>query len=366
MRSLRRIGFALAVLSGLPRTAVAASECERVTLTHPFGYSAAAAWAPDEESLWVADSYRGKLVALGLDGTVHRQLARPGLGRFEFERPTQLFATEDGYLLKNRANHLVWFTADFEPQHALDFRRGSRNPNSAGDVFLLDQVVDEKTGSLIAYGYIRAPGERQAWRGFFELSHRDGAEIRASNKLAEVPGRSLEARFSDINIPVLAKAAGAVWALRLTTRPAIVRQTSPHDRLKAFPAGFDTLPDLPVAKPTNAQERMAIVERSTFPVALYGHGDYLYLVTRRHAEDGDHRWQIHQIDPLRDRLVRSLALPTEAAHVTLAPGSMRWAVLEKASLTPDGDQPIPSILWVPARWITDPGMKSDVLATSCP
>ncbi len=108
------------------------------------------------------------------------------------------------------------------------------------------------------------------------------------------------------------------------------------------------------------------LEHSTSAVALYGRGAYLYLLTRKASGQGP-LWQLWQIDPQRDTIVRSMTLPTRANHLLLAPGPISWAVIEKGPVIQPGSQAIKSMLLLPSPWIEDPASKAlaDGNAVSC-
>ena len=108
------------------------------------------------------------------------------------------------------------------------------------------------------------------------------------------------------------------------------------------------------------------LERSTSAVRLYGRGNFLYLLTRKPAGQGT-SWQLWQIDPRRDTIVRSLTLPTQANHVYLAPGPLHWAVIEKGAVIQSGSQAIHSMLLLPSSWIENPAAQelTDGNAVSC-
>lgn len=147
--------------------------------------------------------------------------------------------------------------------------------------------------------------------------------------------------------PTLARAGNAVFVL-LYDAPMRIQQLLPQPRtLRAFPTGLGEPPDLAINSPSPYFTFMANVERATAPVGLYGQGEKLFLLTRQPAEDGT-RWHVHRLDPVRDRLEASVELPTRAPHLRLAPGPVRWAVLELARPEADGAQRSLSLLLLPS------------------
>jgi hypothetical protein len=102
-------------------------------------------------------------------------------------------------------------------------------------------------------------------------------------------------------------------------------------RLKAFPPGFERLPKLPqIGGEEESRGRLRVIDMSTLPVALYGRGAYLYLLTREQQPQKKPLWRLHRIDPKKDVLLDSVVLPTTATYLELAPGPASWAILEES------------------------------------
>src|SRR5205085_7051709 len=132
---------------------------------------------------------------------------------------------------------------------------------------------------------------------------------------------------------VSALASGSPYALRFD-EPSYILDARNARRLNAFPRGFDRLPSLPKnTGEDSAVPRARMIEAATIPVALYGRGTFLYLLTRQPQAKGT-LWRLHRIDPKKDTILGSTTLPTSAANLVLAPGPASWAVLEESSLVP--------------------------------
>lgn len=84
------------------------------------------------------------------------------------------------------------------------------------------------------------------------------------------------------------------------------------------------------------------------PTGLYSWGGDLFVTTR--LFDGKAtRWTIAKIDPNTHRLAGVAIIPTNANHLTIAPGPRQWAFIEKGPVKGWNDnQDIHSILFVPA------------------
>jgi hypothetical protein len=85
------------------------------------------------------------------------------------------------------------------------------------------------------------------------------------------------------------------------------------------------------------------------PTGLYGWEGFLYLLSRAPLQQGHGtRWTLTKIDPLSDRIIWSTGLPTQAHHLTVVPGTKRWAFIEKGPVVALGQQEIKRALFVPA------------------
>ena len=151
--------------------------------------------------------------------------------------------------------------------------------------------------------------------------------------------------------PEVALANGNPYVLRFD-EPSYLLDVRTHQRLKAFPQGFDHLPTLPpITGPDSDVPRDRVLQKSAMPVALYGSGAYLFVLTRRPASGGKALWELHRIDPVKDVMTGSVILPTSAADLTLAPGRESWAILEKGPLTASSTREMRTLLLVPTAAI---------------
>lgn len=72
-------------------------------------------------------------------------------------------------------------------------------------------------------------------------------------------------------------------------------------------------------------------------VGLYGHGRWLYLLSREPVGGGATNWWLTRIDPNTGRPSGKMRLPTAARHIDLVPGRT-WFLLEKGSVLSYGYQ----------------------------
>jgi len=322
------------------------ASCRRVLLADSAALAFSAAWSADGREVVLVDVPGGRLLRYDRDGRFLGSVARPGEGGTEFSKPTQIHATAKGFLLRNSARKWIWLDRAFKSLESVS----AMDPEGYPVFNLADEVL---TGDELA-GFGSYQKSRRVWAmgllrvGLKPLAVREVVE--------EIDISSKTGSFHNTLAPLVAQAAGRAYSLRFGEPPYLLG-LHPKVRLKAFPAGFASLPALPENQgPQTTAPRQKAIEKSSLPVGLYGSRQFLYLLTHR-PEPGGLLWQLHQIDPVRDKLVRSLTLPTTAHSLVIAPGSETWAVFEKGAVLPTGEQPVESLLLIPSAWIESPGAK---------
>ena len=215
---------------------------------------------------------------------------------------------------------------------------------------MIDAVPVE--GDLFGYGLLLSP-DRSPERGWFRFDLSRGALSETLQTKDDLETQARAWDFEALARPILAAVEGRGYALRFQEPPFLERIVPTARKLSAFPEGFGALPKMPEVRGAEAAAvRFRVIERSAIPVNLFGRGASLYLLTRRPMPRGT-VWQLHQIEPQKDRLLRSLDLPTRAAHILLTPGPRFWAILEKGPVVRAGEQEISSMVLVPSGWIED-------------
>jgi hypothetical protein len=358
-RRIRSVGWlanamALFGLAALPAAGEPAA-CRRVPLDPGPRWSSWAAWSPDGGELAIVDVRGARLLRYSSAGVYLGAVTRPGRGELEFDHPTQLAGTSDGFRLENPPGRTLWLDRNYRSVRSIDFLTAKGSPR------ITDKVVPYGLASavvvadeLIGYATLHVNG--RPWLGFVRVSMKP---VEVVELIEEIPHGSPEDRVvlwtgaEDVS-----RVADATYALRYGEPTAILQLTPVKRRLRTFPADFTALPVLPpeVGGPSAGPIISRVLERSTVATNLQGHGSFLYLLTRRPAAQGT-LWQLWQIDPRRDVLVRALTLPTAASDIFLAPGPKSWALVEKGPVTRPGEREIRNMLLLPAEWIEDPSSK---------
>jgi len=335
--------------------------CRRVTLQPKPKYTISAAFSSSGEELALVDINRASFLRYALDGSLLGEVRRPGGGRLEYNHPTAVQPLAQGFLGRASPGHLLWLNSKLEPTRATWFREmdGSALDSQEEYVPIDFLEISITSRSLSGIGIFKVDGK--SWAGAFRAS----LEPYVLQKVLWQIEFTQHGRLYLLTSGIVTASEQAVYALYYGETNSI-REISPNERvLNAFPRGFNGSVDLPENRGAAGDpSRSRALERSTVAISLYAHSSYLFLLTRQPGAEGKTHWQLHQIDPVADRLVRSLTLPTTANHLVVAPGPKVWAFLEKGPLIRSGHQEIGDLLLIPTHWVEDE--ESEVLVHGNP
>lgn len=340
--------------------------CRRIALDPAPAWSPSAAWSPDGRELALLDIVGARLLRYR-DGKPSGIVVGPGRAELEFNDPIDLSTIPGGFLLTNYPGKLIWLDPGFHPSKALDFLRVKAgigfHEHEKLESFSLNSP--RLTGdSVIGFAILHL--DDTPWQGFVRSTLKP---FLLTDLIEEIHPKAPEDRLFRLLGQETALAGGGAYALRWAQPTYLLKLWPQKRRLKAFPAGFEALPKLPegVGGMAGGPILYKALEHSTSAARLYGQGAYLYLLTRKPTGQGT-LWQLWQIDPRRDAVLRSMTLPTHASHVFLAPGPVDWAVIEKGPVIEEGNQAIKSMLLIPSSWIEDPASETlaDGKTVPCP
>lgn len=321
--------------------------CERVPVGLAKVWLPDAAWSVDGKTLVVTDVAEGRLLRFSARGERLADISSPGSGPRDFNHPTVLHPTAEGFLLTDGVRR--WLALDHEGRPVRQVVAADRSVIGVmAQAVLLD-------GELVGFGSA-AEGEGRHRSGFLRLSLEPLKVIARAEGPAET---SPEIDFYSA-LPHLVVAAGPhAYALRFTEPPRIER-LFPPGRLQAFPPGFEQLARIPpgLTGPGRQADFDSFFVKQTLPVALFGQGGDLYLLTRQPASEGGTRWRLHRIDPNHDRLLGSVDLPTRVINLLVAPGPAWWAVLEEGMASAEGRLSLESLLLLSTEWLARSGSPS--------
>ncbi|MFN2441126.1 MAG: hypothetical protein ABR517_00420 [Thermoanaerobaculia bacterium] len=342
------VAVAVAAFAGCASQPSGALACKRVALEPQPRWTFFGHWTDGGEELVIADVLAGRLLRYNRDGSHAGSVVRPGGGSLEFDRPIELAGAGSELILVNRTDHILGLSNGLEAKwgvhlQKLELEGGER-------LTFLRSVVPVGEQQLV--GLLRLEGETTPWWGFGRVVL--GSSPRVERILRLPSERTPAGDLYAMTMPLVARVGGAVYALRFEDEPHVQRLLpSPH-RLGAFPSG-EVAPVLPPnLGPNSTEGRYRAIENATMPTTLVGRGQFLYLLTRKPRVEGGTTWKLHQIDPEKDKLHRSMTLPTHASHLVVVPGPVDWAFIEKGPVGPGAEQHIGSMVLIPSTWIEDP------------
>ncbi len=312
-------GIALIALlaASEPRVRAASAICHRVPLKPPSGQAFALVWSLDGRELALTDISAHQLLRYGPEGSLLGAVEKPSFVKGDF-KPTEVHATPEGFLIRNSGYDWIWFDRSFKPL---------RSVTQGLPRFALFQETLVGKDDILGFGSFRK--EDGSWSlGFIQVALTPAPKV--VKVMKEISYKTKGGDLSSMLIPLVAKAGEVPYALELGEPSSILNLRS-GQRLKAFPPGFERLPVLPKNEgEVSAGGRVRVIDASTLPIALYGRGAFLYLLTRERQPQGKSLWRLHRIDPKKDALLGSVILPTSATYLALAPGPNAWAILEES------------------------------------
>lgn len=303
-------------------------ECRRIGLEDPPSRTADAAWSLDGDELLLVTMSQGELLRYDATGRLQGKESHA-------RQPTSIRRVESGYLLRDGTYQWLWLDEELEVE-----ARTAAPPDG-----FFQMIEEEVVGSeLYGLGVFRREGEVET--AFLRVRVKGEPELLAA--YLEVDRGSKNWGLYTLQDSLVAVVEDAAYALVNSSPPHVVELREPVRTLEAFPAGFEEIPELPESRgPSTDVARYWAFERAKVAVGLYGGAEHLFVLTRN-------PWRLHRLDPASDRLLASFEIPTNAAHLTVAPGPREWAFIEKGPHRGDEGQEIPTALLVPKTDLEGP------------
>jgi hypothetical protein len=326
-----------AILLSIAATA-SAFQCRTIKFNPPPRLFNTPTWNASGDRLLLVDIAAGAIESYSLSGDRERSVIRPGPDQLDFSTPNTIFSTSTGYVLKDGGTRFILLNPTLTPTQAFDV--GGDPP--AWDAAPFQWAPTE--GGVVAYGDIR--GANRPWKtGLFRVSWGDPPKFEF---LREMPGRGarqpylLEGNF-------VVSAGKRAYVFSFEPEYGVFEIDGRRLRLlKELPAGFGALPVLPQSHGRSSMTILyAALSRTKSVSGLLVAGDRLYVLLRDIAA-GRRRWLLAEYDPLRQKTVAILNLPTSAEHVEVAAGNKWLAIVEKGPFLPDEHFAPGNVILVPA------------------
>lgn len=292
----------------------------------------------------LADPGRGEVLLYTPHGEEAGTFMRPGKGAYDFTTPGVPKRLDDGLLLSDGGSHWLWLDDDLKPFRQLDF---ADSPTADGEVigppFSWDVTRDGRLfGSLHV---IEKDGEW--WTGLAEVMLVDPPRLR---RILEVDRFSGEAAFHRLRLDTVAIVGERGYFLQFGDEVTVLSSGPRRTLTNVVPERLRSPPTLPQVQVETVDAVFRALARAPLAAGIYSHAGELYLLEREPLDEGA-RWRLHAIDPEKDRIVRSVELPTRADWIKLAPGPEHWAILEMGPVRGLLEQDHDALTLLPSAWV---------------
>lgn len=126
------------------------------------------------------------------------------------------------------------------------------------------------------------------------------------------------------------------------------------EEVDAMPEGYRQVPAVPRAeRSADALWVFKWIEEQKLPIGVYAQGGFVYLLLRDPLGD-ETPWRLYKLDPVAERVIGSVPVPSLARHLSLVPGEHDWLLIERGAVEGLGSQHIDAITAMPEAWLTSP------------
>ncbi len=336
------------------------SQCRFVRLSARAGWLNSGAWLDDGTELVVADARDRKVLSLDPGGRGFVPAPKKLFRGLEGFSPLRLASDSAGkytFIELDRERFVILDSAGTVLESRKDLTNESTTMKSGrGETVSIDKIdLWAPVGiDILAYAAIKQslPGHDATWRTDF-------VKIPSSNpssfKILTSPSLAVRV-FYKLGHPLFTSVGDTAYLLLIGGPPKLFRSRKDSASLEPMGAldklNINQAPILPsFIRPEDFPAVMLAVERSSMPVGLYSWSNFLYMLSRKPGLGGGTTWLLQKIDPETDRIVSSFEIPTRANHLTVVPGPIEWAFIEKGPVRGFKDQDVNGIIFVPTRRI---------------
>lgn len=343
-------GFLVGLGMSLPSDATA----ETVKLDPQPSFALSACWVPGG-NLVIPEIQQGLLYVVDPSAGTVEQVARPGQGVLEMNRPARVACHDGGVVVDDNGWHLVWLDRRLEPVEGL-FLPGRpvwdpETPIEKGVeyVAVYDLIVHE--GSVWASGTFSLDGD--IFKGVARLSRRPfGVELRHDHYHGN-PRWAHSSAYQSFSLRTLASEGENLYYLFFDETPVLLDVTSGHEVELPEPLR-GKLPSLLAIDNRQVPERTSLlfsrVRQIRLPVGIWGWRGSLYLLSWLPTEEGVawELWRRHE-----GSWRGPWAVPVEAPDLVVAPGTDAWAFVIKGPRTDPGSQEVSAVETIPDTTIEE-------------
>jgi hypothetical protein len=303
-----------------------ANQCRTIKLNPAPRIFNRPAWSASGDHLLLVDVVAGEIESYSLSGNRERSIIRPGQDQLDFSRPNAIVSTPSGYMIMDGGSRFVLLDRVLAPTRAFNI---GGDPPLAWDAAPFNWAPTE--GGLVAYGDLRAPNA--PWKtGLFRVSWGDPLKFEFLKEMPNGAAREPYLLESDYVV----RAGQRAYLLAFEPAYGVFEVDGRRLRLlTGLPAGFGSLPPLPESHGRSSMAILyAALARTKSVSGLLVAGDRLYVLLRD-VSAGRRRWLLAEYDPLQQKTVAILNLPTSSEHVEVAAGNKWLAIVEKGPFLAD-------------------------------
>ena len=350
--------------------------CPPLRIENPLSSLTSAAWRADR--LLLVDAPSRRLVQLELDDRARLRPIEAGINQtLSTIQPVRIRSqgggnsSSEGFIIELEARHSFMaldrrlrfrdIRALWEAGSPGGGRDGGREEGGREVAALWDWVV--AGNDIVGYADIAVHGrggeEDVTWKtGFVRFPTGTPAAARVLGEMRAYPDQMRS--FYRLSYPLVANLGNRAFAFFFDDTMEIVALDGMR-RLKSLPEHLmhklpPLLPELLTAD--NFHWVMEQVEQSSMPAGLHGWGGHLFVLSRS-SSDGQTSWFITKIAPDSDKLLWTKKIPSTANHMTVVPGPVRWAFLERGPVTSDLEQQTTAVRLIDAAHMVEKPDRED-------
>lgn len=340
------------LLFGLLPASPAAADTMRLDPQPTFALSAC--WSPGGKVV-VPEIVQGVLFVVDPAAGTLERVARPGRGEKEFNRPSRVACHDEGVVLNDNGQHLVWLDRRMQPTEGL-FMPGHpvsdpETPLRDGLDYIAIHDLIVHQGSVFVGGTFRLDGE--LYKGVGRILRSPlGLDLLHDHYHGNQRWTHFSAYLS-YSLRTLASAGDSLYYLYFDGAP-ILRDVTAGEPVALPEPLRGELPSLLELDLHQGPERTSLlfsrVRQLRLPVGIWGWRGSLYLLSWRQGEGGL-EWELWRRHG--DGWRGPWKVPLEAPDLVVAPGPEAWAFVIKGERTDPGKQEVSAIQTIPAARIEE-------------
>lgn len=319
------------------------------------------------EQLLVVDVNKRELVEISRNGVASELQA--ALGDYVAGSVLRLRqgAAKDGtrpIVVEHAGGRLLEIDRSLTPRRKVEMATAGLRSGELQLARLLDWIVTGDGKEVVGYADLSVgdPNKGPAnWRNGFVRFPLDRPESFRLVHTSLFPG---DARTSmRLTYPLMASIGSTAYVALVGANEMGLWRFGPQDPdlrpMRAFPEQLSgNGPMLPsFAAVEEFSRTMKAAEEANMPAGLFAWDNALFLLSRT-IEQGQRRWYLSKIDPLKDELLWTVRVPGSAHHMMVVPGDREWAFFEKGPVVAPLIQTTHHIRFVKSAQMRSQSLKS--------